>query len=216
MKKVLLTTFLMFAFLALVGISYCQDLVTGMGSGDYVPRTGEQSVHDYMGGEHTPLIFTGSFTLQNGVITRDTTQWMQLGFSKNGNMDIRGSNYYAQRLNPQNFTFCMNLDSADGGADDDSVGTGGFYFETAYDTLNGPFYDNPDSSNYFLRGGTMSASTSAWDEIYVFDVPATGVSTRGWKYPLRVFDGDWIRFIGLAAIDTPDSIINEWRLKCEH
>jgi len=191
--------------LVFVSAGLCQD-VTGQATTDIVVNTKNSSVQEGLIGEHSPLVFNGTLTL-NGTSASDTTVWMQIGWSINGSDK---SNKFAQRYNPEAFTFIIDLDTlatSAGDVNNDSVGLGVAYFETAYDTTSDPIW-NPDSSNFFVLDGNASRT---WADVYVFedlamDADSSVTDTKDWAYPLRVLNGSFIRFILVNRSDTVDSL----------
>ena len=173
-------------------------------------------VVDYLiGGEHAPAIWTGSDTLVAGG-TLNPTRWMQIGYSPYATDPY---NRTIGQLNPEYFTFIIStMTPYPTHADNDSVGVGLAWFETAYDTTADRIW-NGDSTNFFIDDGTYNPEDDQWRG-NPFKRVAT--DTMDYAYPMKVLTGGYLR-IWLKGWNNTDNgsiladdCIVEWKLVGEN
>ncbi len=169
----------------------------------------------YLGGEHTPLIWTGTVYLPKASVVEQTTAWIQYGYSPDATMAGGNVEFYA---NPEIFTLTLWLDSYPTNAAGDSAILVAARFEYA-DSINAviPFWD-ADSINLFLQDGRFTHPLyNAW--VYE-DIPrtlGTTVDNKRWVYMLRVTrPGGCMRLVFTGAVSMDDSTRVRWELRGEH
>ena len=175
----------------------CWGQITGMGT-NVPPQTRLSSEQEYIGGEHSPLIFTQTLTLPTG--TGAWTRWFQTGWSPNG---AASSNANIQMFNPELFTVTLKdfaIVSATAG--NDSVGVGYGRIECAYDTTDDDVW-NADSSNIFIDNAAYSHALYGTWKFLPFKRVAT--NTTDFAYPVRIFRGGFARVYLEGRNDMVDS-----------
>jgi len=186
----------------------------GMSTNDRVAPTAEYSTKEAIGGEHMPLIYSGTATL-NGASSTATTIWMHTGWTNPAGVSANArSGIIAANFDPTTFTLLIELDVALSG---DSVGLGTARFETAIDTT-APKVWNADESNKFLQDGNADSSYyGQWlfEEI-AYDADSTASDTLTYAYPLRVLHPGWIRLVFGAGTDPLDTVTVNWSLICKN
>lgn len=163
-----------------------------------VPPTGD--VWTLLSGEHTPVIFSGAG--EASVSADYTTQWMQICYSPDAPSN---SNHNISRYNPEHFTLGVKLSLTTGG---DTALVHQARFEIAYDTTS-TIYWNGDSSNIFISSDAFRRSDYG---VWTFD--PVNSTTEGRLFPLRIFQGGYLRFS--FSTTTSDAVGIDWTLTGEH
>ena len=187
------------------------------GADTFYPNYQKEATGKLLGGEHVALVLSGTMTLYTGV--NDTTDWLQVNPDLE-NFDYTNDNQRLFHINPGFFTFSLTLDPYNEG---DSVGLTEAYFETAWDNNStdsiistSDVYDNPDSSNVFIKDGNYDrADYGIWTfEDFAADT-ASAFAHRGLSFPLRVLTmHPYLRFI--LHHDVEDTVIVNWMVECAH
>jgi len=208
---------------ALTGVFALAVAQTGRQAG-IQPDTHSNTLQEYEGGAHSPLIYTGSSYVYARA-GKVATRWMQIGFAP---LESYTQNTYAQRFAPNIFTLVLNLDESYSG---DSVGLYKAWFNVAYDTAGTLLGDwgsageiwNGDSTNFFLQSGNYTHPKYG-DWMYEMIKPTAkdlSNDTTGYIYALRVLGGNYLRLIfiqdstvtaanGMVA----DTVLVNWILYC--
>ena len=158
------------------------------------PGYRQTNVSYLVGGEHTPLIYEGTVALAAGHGASGTSYWMQIGWTP---YSITANPAY--EANPENFTLLLKLTTV--ASDTDTVGLGLARFETAFDTSDAnPIRSiwNADSTNLFIADGNYNHSLyGQWmfEDYAKARQSVSGIGTRWCSFPLRVFNGAYIRFV---------------------
>lgn len=100
MKTIILTLFLC------AGFAFGQ--VTGQSASDTLGSASRLSISHVLGGEHVPLIFTGSHTVSKTSSRFPYTRWMQVGSIPGKDVD-KISNDLVQAFNPEYFRVGVKL-----------------------------------------------------------------------------------------------------------
>jgi len=157
--------------------------------------------YSILAGEHTPVIYSGSGTI-NGASNTLTTSWLQIGYSANAS-DATNNNL--TRYNPEKFTLGLKLACSGSG---DSARVSKARFEVAYDTTATAYW-NADSSNIFIKSGNFTLGDYG---IWRFEV--LGDTSRSWLYPLKVLQGGYLRMVFETTVADTSSLV--WTLTGEH
>lgn len=163
------------------------------------------TMQSYLGGEHSPLIFTcPAETLDHNAGTDVTTQWLQLGW-----VPILGdnddNNVIAQRYSPRIFTVIVELDTIKTGSiDGDSLGLRGMRFEMTWDTTASPIWLS-DSSNVFMLSTHYTHSQyGIWRWLNYPKAVLATYEDLPKAFMIRVPFGAFIRFVGYAYYENYD------------
>jgi len=156
-----------------------------------------------LGGEHTTLKWSGVEYLPKNVVSEQTTDWIQYGYSPNATMAAGNVEFHA---NPEVFTLTVWLDSYPTNDPGDSTILSTIRFEYA-DSLTAvvPFW-NADSSNLVVADGYYSHSQyGTWRYEDIPKTLGTTVDDKRWVYTLRVTrPGGCIRLVFGCTVDTMD------------
>lgn len=214
MKKTkILLTFVVSAFVALTMyiLTYGQSVY---------PSYKSVNASVLLGGEHTPLIYSGTVYLPRASAAEQTTSWLQIGYSTDAlkNTDaLMKSSRQVFEVNPEKFTLSIRLASYPVHADHDSVSLMACRFELADSTSAVIPFWNGDSTNLFMANGNYNHSFYGY---WMFEEPglnsAAILGTREWIYPLRVLRGGYIRFVFTGSAGIDDSTAVSWTLWCEN
>ncbi|MFC2150143.1 hypothetical protein ACFLQV_01440 [Calditrichota bacterium] len=165
------------------------------------PALPSVDVSHLIAGEHFPLIYTGSGSIE-GAADSYTSAWQQIGYAPGASST---ANRNVGIFNPEYFTLGLKL-ACSGAGDSAAVELG--YFETAYDTTEAGFW-NADSSNRFIEDGIFGHNDYG---VWRFETQRD--TARTYAYPLRVLAGGYVRLTFSA--DIADTTAIDWRLTCEH
>jgi hypothetical protein len=192
--------------LVIIAVIFGLAVSGALGQTQHVPAVNLITEKEGIGGEHAPLVWTGSDTISSSAnFGAYTTSWMQIGSDY---METNLNNRVESIFNPENFTVSILKKHAFATAAD-SCYLSSARFEIA-DSSGAviPFW-NSDSSNLFIGTGNYTRSDyGSWTFL-----PDT-ITTRRYVYPLRVFQGAYIRFVFESSAE--DCTIVNWTLKCEN
>jgi len=165
-----------------------------------------------LGGEHTCIIYSDSGYCCSAVGAHNpyTTDWMQISVDNTlADSGVGKGNQLIQDANPQYFT--LSVLKALYGAGDSALITSARFELADSSSAKWPMW-NSDSSNLFIASGNYSRPDYG---IWTAEPSTTAALVTRWtKYPLRVFDGMYIRFTFTTT--TSDTCTIKWRFKCEH
>lgn len=181
------------------------------------PPITQSSVQEYIGGEHTPLHWTGRVELRNSVTS--TTEWIQVG---RANAATLADNDRITRHNPEIFTLDMNCRWARKAADStwlaDSAYVRNVWWEHRWDTtassssLNSEVRRDAwalDSSNYCVKYGAYSSPLYG-----IWQFESFNDTTKTWQVPVRWFEGGYYR-LNFASTST-DTFYVDYRITGEN
>jgi len=182
-------------------------LVLGLvivGSEDYYEDFDEQRGAILQGGEHYPIIVTGSIA-QNGTAAC-TTAWFPYAYAtsmtgtivRSGRTSTDSAEFYGW-FSARYYAVAITLDSLRG----DTLQISEARVETAHDTTGRPFW-NGDSSNFFMNtDGWINDQYGVWKfEPLLF----TSDMTQYYTYPMRSFMGGYMRLIFDSTVDDSSTI----------
>lgn len=159
-----------------------------------------------IGGEHAPLIYSGSDTISSSAnFGAYTTNWLQIGFAPT-TQDTGNKRIF--EINPEKFTLVVLKRHAYAVAADSCYLSSARFEIADSSSATVPFW-NTDSSNLFVATGNYNRTDyGAWTAL-----PDT-FTERAIIYPLKVYQGAYIRFVFETVAQ--DCTIVIWTLKGEN
>lgn len=210
--------------LVIIAVIFGLAVSESLGQTQYVPAVNLITEKEGIGGEHAPLVWTGTEYLAKNDATEQVTDWIKIGSSF---YDTNLENRVTTIFNPQFFTLEINLavhGGAAAGADGLIYGAGdsstlaAARFEIADSSAAVIPFWNADSSNLFIADGNYTHSQyGTWRFEDIPKTLATTADDKGWLYPIRVLRGSYIRFVFTGRADGgDDTTLVKWKLVGEN